>query len=93
MMSLRFIWYLEQMPKEISEIPRSSTRPQLVAGIVDAGSCDSFRKFLMRIALERLGERSVRDRIAYLLDPVRRLPAAMASSKPQIQFDDRTLFG
>ena len=38
---------LKQMPKEISEIRGHRPRLQLVAGIVDAGFCDSFRKFLM----------------------------------------------
>ena len=46
-----FVLY-EQMPKEISEIRGHRPRLQLVAGIVDAGFCDSFRKFLMRTALD-----------------------------------------
>ena len=48
---LRLCSSLEQMPKEISEIRGHRPRLQLVAGIVDAGFCDSFRKFLMRTAL------------------------------------------
>jgi hypothetical protein len=63
---------LERLPKETPEIPGSSTghrpRLQLVAGIVDAGSPDCFRKLLPAFSLVGKGHSRACPHLVALVD-------------------------